>query len=218
MHNEKGFWPAEKTWCPIECLQDFYRGDAMGHSSNISLLRVDSHPTVVLVDKLAAMVWWCRIHHLHLPAGIMEMAGISDQCCKAVGAEGDLRHLQSHTRLMSGTTQVSRYQKGKNQSGFYWSKRQWVAVASAGTYASLHAPCCRQITMPALHHSVFYRPDGLHAAQPTASKHWRHKLQKRKQKSQIANIISALLNLILPKFQLVLYPWLLFHLQSKHHA
>jgi len=25
-----------------------------------------------------------------------------------------------------------------NQSGFYWSKRQWVAVASAGPYASLH--------------------------------------------------------------------------------
>ena len=39
---------------------------------------------------------------------------------------------------LSGTTRVSRYQKGKNQSGFYWSKRQWVAVASAGPYASLH--------------------------------------------------------------------------------
>ena len=32
-----------------------------------------------------------------------------------------------------------------NQSGFYWSKRQWVAVAS----------CSRQITTPAPHHSVF---------------------------------------------------------------
>ena len=32
----------------------------------------------------------------------------------------------------------------------------------------------RQITMPAPHHSVFYRPDVLPAAQPTASKHWRH--------------------------------------------
>ena len=28
--------------------------------------------------------------------------------------------------------------EGQNQSGFYWSKRQWVAVASAGPYASLH--------------------------------------------------------------------------------
>ena len=31
----------------------------------------------------------------------------------------------------------------------------------------------RQITIPAPHHSVFYRLDALPAAQPTASKHWR---------------------------------------------
>jgi len=35
------------------------------------------------------------------------------------------------------------------------------------------APRTRQITMPAPHHSVFYRPDALPAAQPRASKHWR---------------------------------------------
>ena len=35
------------------------------------------------------------------------------------------------------------------------------------------APCSWQIAMPAPHHSVFYRPDALPAAQPTASKHWR---------------------------------------------
>ena len=35
------------------------------------------------------------------------------------------------------------------------------------------APRSRQITTPARHHSVFYRPDALPAAQPTASKHWR---------------------------------------------
>jgi len=40
------------------------------------------------------------------------------------------------------------------------------------------ALCSRQITMPAPHHSVFYRPDALPAAQPTASKHWRHFLLK----------------------------------------
>ena len=37
------------------------------------------------------------------------------------------------------------------------------------------APCSRQITTPAPHHSVFCRPDALPAAQPTASKHWRYK-------------------------------------------
>ena len=38
------------------------------------------------------------------------------------------------------------------------------------------APCSRQITMPAPHYSVFYRPDALPVAQATASKHWIHNL------------------------------------------
>jgi len=29
--------------------------------------------------------------------------------------------------------------------------------------------------MPAPHHSIFYSPDALPDAQPTASKHWRNK-------------------------------------------
>ena len=33
------------------------------------------------------------------------------------------------------------------------------------------APCSRQVTTPAPHHSVFCRPDALPVAQPTASKH-----------------------------------------------
>ena len=37
----------------------------------------------------------------------------------------------------------------------------------------------RRITMPASHHSAFYRLDALPAIQPTASKHWRQKLRHR---------------------------------------
>jgi len=35
----------------------------------------------------------------------------------------------------------------------------------------MSAPRSREITTPAPHHSVFYRPDALPVAQPTASKH-----------------------------------------------
>jgi len=49
---------------------------------------------------------------------------------------------------MFGTTRVSRYQKGKTGRlkpiWIYWSKRQWVAVASAGLYACKSAPHPRQ--------------------------------------------------------------------------
>jgi len=41
-------------------------------------------------------------------------------------------------------------------------------VATAGPYANLHLD--PDTTKPASHHSVFYRPDALPAAQPTASK------------------------------------------------
>ena len=58
------------------------------------------------------------------------------------------------------------------------------------------APRSRQITTPAPHHSVLYRPDALPAAQPTASKHWRHVLcfqQEIKHQTRCAISISKAL-------------------------
>ena len=45
----------------------------------------------------------------------------------------------------SSTTWVSRYQKGKNRSGFCRSNRQLVAVASAGPYARMQIAPDRQL-------------------------------------------------------------------------
>jgi len=42
--------------------------------------------------------------------------------------------------------------------------------------------CSTQITMPAPHHSSFYRLDALPDAQPTVSKHWRQILQDHNNK------------------------------------
>jgi len=79
-------------------------------------------------------------------------------------------HKPSFNGPFSGITQVSRYQKGKTNLNFT-EARQWVAVASAGPYASLHLAPDRQ---PRQHLTTlfFYGPDGLPAAQPTVSKHW----------------------------------------------
>ena len=52
-------------------------------------------------------------------------------------------------------------------------KQQTVSGSGISWDICTSAPCSRQITTPAPHHSVFYRPDALPAAQPTASKHWR---------------------------------------------
>jgi len=58
------------------------------------------------------------------------------------------------------------------------------------------APRSRQITMPAPHCSVFYRPDALSAAQPTVSKHWRQSWQHQNKRK----ILQLLLMLMLLLF------------------
>ena len=96
-------------------------------------------------------------------------------------------HTRLHTHPFNGpfsrTTRVGRYQKGKTNLDFTEardSEWQWHQLGLCKS-----APHSRQITTPAAHHSVFYRPDALPAAQPTASKHWRHTINttiNRKQK------------------------------------
>ena len=68
----------------------------------------------------------------------------------------------------SGTTRVSQCQKGKTNLNFTGAR-----VSGSGISWAIckSAPRSKQITTPAPHHSVFYRPDALPAAQPTASKH-----------------------------------------------
>ena len=51
-------------------------------------------------------------------------------------------------------------------------KRETVSGSGISWARCKSAPCSRQITTPASHHSIFYRPDALPTAQPTASKHW----------------------------------------------
>ena len=74
---------------------------------------------------------------------------------------------------MSRTTRVSRYQKVKP----IWIllKQETVSGSDISWAICKSAPRSRQITTPVSHRSVFYRPDALPAAQPTASKHWRLK-------------------------------------------
>jgi len=71
------------------------------------------------------------------PASVPESSATDSESC----------HYNTHTHTFNGplsrTTRVSRYQKGK-PIWIYWSKSQWVAVASAGPYASLHLAQDRQ--------------------------------------------------------------------------
>ena len=82
-------------------------------------------------------------------------------------------HTHPFNGPLSGTTRVSQYQKGKTNLDFTEardSEWQWLQLG--------HMQVCTLLqtdTTPAPHRSVFYRPDALPAAQPTASKHWVHR-------------------------------------------
>jgi len=73
---------------------------------------------------------------------------------------------------LSETTRVSWYQKGKTNLDLL--KQELLSGSGISWAMCKSAPCPSQVTTPITHHSVFYRPDALPAAQPTASKHWRH--------------------------------------------
>ena len=69
----------------------------------------------------------------------------------------------------SRTTQVSRYQKGKTNLDFTESRDsewQWHQLGYVQVCISLQRVPCQYPTT-----QVFYRPDALPAARPTASKH-----------------------------------------------
>jgi len=87
-----------------------------------------------------------------------------------------LLHMFNGPLGVSGTTQVSRYQKGKTNQDFTEARDSEWHVASAGPYASLHLAPDRK---PRQHPTTrfFYRPDALPAAQPTVSEHWRQKFR-----------------------------------------
>jgi len=83
------------------------------------------------------------------------------------------QHTHPFNGPLSGTTQVSRYQK-KVKPIWILLKQETVSGSGISWAICKSATRSRQITMPAPHHLVFYRLDALPAAQPTASKHWRH--------------------------------------------
>ena len=84
-----------------------------------------------------------------------------------------LTHTHTHpfNGPLSRTTRVSRYQKVKTSLDFTEARDKQVSGSGIRWAICKSAPRSRHITMPAPDHSVFYRPDALPAAKPTASKH-----------------------------------------------
>jgi len=71
-------------------------------------------------------------------------------------------------------------------------KQETVSGSGISRAICKSAPHSRQITTPAPHHSVFYRPDALPAAQPTVSKHWRQVCDEVNNITSVVKLASKL--------------------------
>ena len=82
--------------------------------------------------------------------------------------------MNTHTRstaLCPGLPRSAGTRKAKPI--WFLLKQETVSGSGSNWAVCKSAPSSRQIATPAPNHSVFYRPDALPAAHPTASKHWR---------------------------------------------
>ena len=89
----------------------------------------------------------------------------------------DFTHQTHHTRLTAlfpGLPEWASTRKVKP----IWILLKQETVSGSGISWDIckSAPRSSKITTPVPHHSVFYRPDALPAAQPTALKQWRKKM------------------------------------------
>ena len=84
-------------------------------------------------------------------------------------------HKHNNTRLMALCPGLPGWAGTRKVKPIWILLKQETVSGSGISWAVCKsAPCSRQINMPTPHHSVFYMPDALPAAQPTASKHWMH--------------------------------------------
>ena len=74
----------------------------------------------------------------------------------------------THTHSLTSLTALT----GKVEPICILLKQETVSGSGISWAVCKSAPRSRQATMPAPHHSVYYRPDALPVAQTTASEHW----------------------------------------------
>jgi len=111
---------------------------------------------------------------------------------RAVHVHKQYTYTYTHTRLTVLCPGLSGWDSTRKVKPIWILLKQGTVSDSGISWAICKsATCSRQITTPAPHHSAFYRPDALPAAQPTASKHWRHQHWTCKDTIMIININLA---------------------------
>ena len=133
-----------------------------------TLLQTDNHASMPPLNFLQAGCPSCR----------------PTNSVKALKASSLYTHTHTHTHTqpfngpLSGTTRVSQHQIDKTDLDF--TEQETVSGSGISWAVCKSAPRSRQKPRQHFTTQVFYRPNALPAAQPTASTHWRQ-IQQNKQ-------------------------------------
>ena len=120
-------------------------------------------------------------HHYTLPhyAGITQILlspnlQLQTAKCRLATFCWQITHTHTHTPLTALFQGLPGWAGTRKVKPIWILLKQETVSGSGISWAICKSePHSRQITTPAPHHSVFYRPNALPAAQQTASKHWK---------------------------------------------
>ena len=118
----------------------------------------------------------CRLHIYTITTHDNSAVNSNYHSCmeNTVSIKGALQHNVTHTSLTALCPGLPGWAVTRKVKPIWILLKQETVSGSCISWAMCKsAPRSRQITIAVSHHSVFYRPDALPAAQPTASKHWR---------------------------------------------
>ena len=131
--------------------------------------RAKNKQKIICISEITYCVSRWTLHHDHI-SGPSRAAGLS-HCLSVSPNNNNINTHNCLTALCPGLPGWASTRKGKPIWILLKQDREWHGISWA---VCKSAPLRSiQITTPAPHHSVFYRPNALPAAQPTASKQWR---------------------------------------------
>jgi len=133
-------------------------------------------------DEVRAVVGVIALSYFSDRRGIQEPLLVIPSCGSSQdqnkwGKKTKGGHTHTHTRLTALFLGLPGWAGARKVKPIWILLKQETVSGSSISWAICKsAPRSKQITTPAPHHSVFYRPDALPAAQPTVSEHWRQNL------------------------------------------
>ena len=160
----------------------------------------DKPPKLEVVNRLFALARFLPDNLRDLSPGISTTAVKFPEISRLIQTSGHT-HTRTHTHTHSRLTAIFPGLPGTRKAKPIWILLKQETVSGSGISWAIckSAPSSRQITTPTPHHSVFYRPDALPAAQPTASKHWRQSGHCRLNWNSAQNTRRAFIQMKRPK-------------------